>query len=152
MQSTLVDDLRAKRPAIYSRWKEVLSLDPETSPLGDPEILVYMIDLTLDELFRDLGGSDGATGRAHAAAAACACGRNPYTNYFAAGRKAVREALILAQANLAPLLPADRDAAFRDLDEAYGRIERSHVDLFCSVCQHKPGTGFEHTSQHETHR
>jgi hypothetical protein len=156
MQNALIDALEGQRSAIYARWHDLLGLDREATPLGSPEILSYMIDLTLDELFRTLREAGDSARVERVAAAVCSCGRNPYLHYFTSGRQAVCEALVLAQAAIPFLVPAERDVALGELESAYRRIERRHIELFCSVCQFRsemrpaslPGAAGEHPSRH----
>jgi hypothetical protein len=138
MQRALIDNLQSQRSQIYSRWKDLLSLDRAATPLGNPEILVYMIDLTLDELFRMLREAAGHARFGPSPAVTCPCGRNPYLLYFSSGRQAMQEALVLAQSAIPLLVPGERDTSLSELESAYRHIEHRHIELFCSVCQLRP--------------
>ncbi len=140
MTSADVADLAARRDSIRTRWTEVLGLDRASSALASPEILVYMIDHTLDDLFAALARQVGEAIPAPPPAT-CACGRNPYLQYFAAGRQAVLEALVLGQSIVLGLNPAERDLALRELERAYNSIEREHIENFCAICQFNPARG-----------
>jgi hypothetical protein len=127
MQSALIENFEAQRSIIYARWKDLLSLDRKASPLASPEILVYMVDSTIDELLNVFREMKDQPPQEPPAAVACPCGRNPYLPYFASGRQAMREALVLAQAAIPFLDPTERDHALRELEAAYGQIERRHI-------------------------
>lgn len=140
MQELLVTALRARRPAIRSHWESLLRTEPVTTPLGNPDALVHLIEWTMDEIFVALGNPlarsrVGGTRFAQDERAVCPCGRNPLLAYFAAGEQAMREALILAQAAAAPLDPLQRDASLYELDLVFQQISRREIEAFCGVCQ-----------------
>jgi hypothetical protein len=140
MQEPLVSALRARRPAIRSRWEELLRAEPVLTPLGNPDALVHLIEWTLDEIFSAIGNPlarcrAGGTRFTPDDRAFCPCGRNPLLSYFAAGEQATREALVLAQAASAPLDPMQRDASFEELNLVFQHISRREIEAFCGVCQ-----------------
>jgi hypothetical protein len=49
----------------------------------------------------------------------------------------MREALVMAQVEMAALTGADRDGALADLDSGYSQIARREIEAFCAVCQFK---------------
>ena len=93
-----------------------------------------MLDGTLDELFLALQRAH-ARRRPLSAPAVCPCGRNPLLAYFAAGKQALVEALVLVQAEHAGLDPAGRDAAMAELKFCLHKITRREIEAFCAVCQ-----------------
>lgn len=161
MQELLVTALRSRRPAIRSHWEALLRAEPVTTPLGNPDALIHLIEWTLDEIFVALGNPlarsrVGGTRFSHDERAYCPCGRNPLLTYFAAGEQAVREALILAQASSGPLDPLQRDASLYELDLVFQQISRREIEAFCGICQfRRPATSCEaaqpagaHASEH----
>ncbi len=134
MEPDLIANFESQRTDLFARWKDLLALDRTASPLASPEILVYMIDQTIEELLLALRRGRAA-GQRRPEPVACECGRNPYLPYFGAGRQAIREALVLAQAAIPFLGAATRDAALAELDCAYREIERRHIEPFCAICQ-----------------
>ena len=140
MQEALISALRARRPGICAHWEGRLRAEPVNSPLGNPDALVHLIDWTLDEIFSTLSNPlarsrVGGTRLANDERAACPCGRNPLLSYFAAGKQAMHEALILVQAAAAPLDPLQRDASFEELNLLFHQISRHEIEAFCGVCQ-----------------
>ncbi len=143
MRESLVSALRIRRPTVRGQWEALLRAEKVSSPLGNPDALVHLIDWTLDEIFtaltnplschRPAGPHFNAIDRQE-----CACGRNPLLAYFAAGEQALREALILAQSGFSPLDPLERDASFRELNLALHHIARREIEAFCGVCQFRP--------------
>lgn len=136
MQSPLLTELLRRRSAIRSRWDILLRTEPVTSPLAHPDSLVHLIDSTLDEIFSVLISSKRPPARAAVhPVSSCACGRNPLLAYFAAGRQAVREGLVLSQAALAPFDPAQRDSSLCELEDVLDDISGREIEAFCGVCQ-----------------
>jgi hypothetical protein len=142
MHEIVVRALREQRARIRARWEDLLRIQRTTSPLANPDTLVHLLDLTLDELLASIEAAESRR-RAprHHAEIVCPCGRNPLLFYFSAGRQAVREALVLAQAASPGLSPASRDAALAILDAAYGEIARREIEAFCGVCQLRETAG-----------
>jgi hypothetical protein len=133
MQADLISGLEARRTDLCARWEDLLRVERAESPLASPDILVHMFRLTLGELFGSLRA--GTPPEPPAAGPDCPCGRNPLLTYFNAGRQAVREALILAQAARLPESAAARDTALAELEGAYSRIAHREIGSFCAVCQ-----------------
>jgi hypothetical protein len=117
----------------------LLRTEPVNSPLAHPDALVHLIDTTLGEIFATLDGAAWAQNHAHSSAAShsphCPCERNPLLAYFGAGKQAMLEGLILAQAATAPLDPLHRDASLAELAAILGEIATREIDAFCGVCQ-----------------
>ncbi len=140
MKAEVLAALEARRPTIRANWESLLRLEKVTSPLANPDTLVHLIDRTLDELFADLRLWSVRRHPTRAPAPDCPCGRNPHLAYFAAGRQALREGLIMVETEAVPLEPADRDLCVACLDQAYSHIERREIEAFCAVCQLRPAT------------
>ena len=137
MQAIFVSALEAQRVRIRARWEDLLRAERSTSPLANPDTLVHLMDLTLDELFATFAAADGRRRHGRCSEIVCPCGRNPLLVYFSVGRQAMREALVMAQAEMAALTPSDRDGSLADLDAGYGQIARREIAAFCAVCQLK---------------
>lgn len=136
MQSPLLIELLRRRSAIRSRWDTLLRTEPVTSPLANPDSLVHLIDSTIDEIFSFLSSGTGLSpSSAVQPAPACICGRNPLLAYFAAGRQALREGLVLSQAALAPFDPVQRDRSLNELENVIDDVCHREIETFCGVCQ-----------------
>ena len=139
MQASLLRELQSRRFSVRSRWEALLRAEPVTTPLGLPDTLVHLIDITLEQVVAILENPL----RQHPAHVngtipeepICPCGRNPLLAYFIAGEQAMREGLILAQAASAPVDPAERDASLEELNAVIQRISRREIEAFCGVCQ-----------------
>jgi hypothetical protein len=135
MQEDLVRALSARRRDIRVRWEALLRIERVNTPLANPEALVFMLDWTFDEIIAALQRPHHGRRRATSAPAVCPCGRNPLLAYFAAGKQALVEALVLAQAEHASLEPAVRDEALAELKHCVHELTRREIESFCSVCQ-----------------
>lgn len=134
MQSSLIQSLHQRRVEIRARWMELLFVEPVNSPLANPHTMIFMLDRTLDEVLAALRRGQSPQ---RVALPECPCGHNPYLAYFRAGTQALHEALVLLQAGDPNWEPAERDAAFAELDSVIRRIARREIEFFASLCQHR---------------
>ena len=140
MQETLVGALRSRAPHIRERWTALLHVEPVATPLANPDALVHLIDWTLNEIFQSMTNQSSRrrfNRRVATAPGRECCGRNPLLAYFSAGGQAMREALILVQADNPCLDPVERDASLEELNLVLDVIARREIDAFCGVCQHR---------------
>jgi hypothetical protein len=134
MKLSLKKDLFNHRAEIRGRWMELLLVEPVNSPLAEPRAMIFMLDETLERVF--IAIRRGEVPRA-VTKPGCSCGLNPFLAYFRAGIQALHETLILIQARDPSLKPADRDAAFAELDSIIRRIASTEIATFASLCQHR---------------
>lgn len=125
----------ARRPDLRQNWERLLRIEKTISPLAHPDALVHLLDTTLDEVFRDLAQRSPRRHASRAQAPHCPCGRNPLLAYYAAGRQALREALVSAQAANPGLSGHARDEDLQILNEVFDHIARREIEAFCAVCQ-----------------
>jgi hypothetical protein len=135
MQPLTAHALDSRRSEIKERWAALLRGEPVNTPLANPDTLVYLIDDTLDAVFVAI--RDPANRRKRNRPPVCACGRNPFIAYFIAGKQALFEALVLAQAQLPALNPAERDHDADVLNEVIRTVIGEEIDSFGEVCQHR---------------
>ena len=127
----------AQRPLIRANWEALLRLERPSSPLANPDLLVHLLDQSLDEIFRDFQlWSPRAHPRSYVPL--CPCGMNPWLAYLRAGRQALRQALIEAQSALAGQTQEARTEALAALEQVLDHIARREIEAFCSVCQSRP--------------
>ncbi len=146
MQEGLVETLRTRRSQIRERWSDLLRADRANTPLANPDMLVHMLDWTLDEIFRGLArlASRRRSGRhvtEYLHKPECPCGRNPLLVYFAVGEQALQEALILVQAEAPALSPLERDISLEELNLVLQHISGREIEAFCGVCQFRTREG-----------
>lgn len=140
VQENLVHNLRGRRLRIRARWEALLKTERIATPLGRPEFLVYLIDETLDEIFRALHDTGAAPQSLETSApphrARCECGRNPFLAYFLAGEQAVLDELIHAQSEAVQTDRAVNITAVAELSTLVRHLARREVETFCSLCTH----------------
>lgn len=135
MQPKFQRSLQACRAEIRHTWEGLLRIERVNTPLANPDTLVHMLDSSLDEIFQAMSLWSARRHPSHHEPPPCPCGRNPFLAYFAAGRQAMREALIIAQFESPELSAADRDESLACLDQVFDRIARREIGLFCTICQ-----------------
>ncbi|MEO6995714.1 MAG: hypothetical protein ABI273_19065 [Lacunisphaera sp.] len=135
METAVIRALEVQRPAIRLQWESLLRLEPVSSPLAQPDLLVRLLDQTLDEIFVLLRAWSSRRHPTRTPAPGCPCGRNPLLAYYTAGQQALREALVMIQAGTPALMVADRDDAFICLDQVFQHIARREIEAFCALCQ-----------------
>jgi hypothetical protein len=130
MQSATICVLAERRPALRRRWEAALRAGRVSSPLANPDTLVFMMDWTLDRVFEALKSGDVAVRNGGDRPVRCPCGLNPLLAYFE-----VLEAVLLAE------LPAGTDGAEparAELRGAVARVAEREIAAFCAVCQRRP--------------
>src|ERR1035437_9374759 len=105
MHETFVQSLRGVRTQICARWEAFLRIERVSTPLANPDTLVYLFDHTLDEVFAALNESPAAGSAVRPVAASEG---NPLNAYFRACEQALFEALIQIQAKVSALDPKER--------------------------------------------
>lgn len=135
METNVIRALEIQRPAIRAHWESLLRLERVNSPLAQPDLLVRLLDRTLDDLFATLSGWSMRRHPPHVPAPTCACGRNPLLAYYAAGHQALREALVIFQADILILTGTERDEELACLDQVFRHVTRREIEAFCALCQ-----------------
>ena len=138
METAILQALAAQRPGIRTAWETLLRLERPSSPLANPDTLVHLLDRSLDEIFKDLAlWSPRAHPRSYVPH--CPCGLNPWLAYLGAGRQALREALVGAQAAMPGPGHTARDEALTCLEQVLDHMARREIESFCALCQSRPG-------------
>lgn len=142
MHDTLLRTLQGLRPTILERWEALLRAEPVTSPLANPDSLVYLMGWTLDRFFSALRGplarrrlSERGSNNKPAyieESQLCACKMNPLLAYFATAEQA------LIQTALPTLQPHERESALSAVRLAMQAVAKREIDTFCAVCQRRP--------------
>ncbi len=139
MDTELIEALEKQRTCIRANWENLLRIERISSPLANPDTLVHLLDTSLNEVLAALRAGPPRRLHTRLDEPLCPCGRNPLLAYFSAGRQALREALVLAQALRPQLTSAQRDESLAALEMVYGQISRREIQAFCSICQYRVG-------------
>jgi hypothetical protein len=141
MPCELFAQLRARKSAIEHHWRQLLAIEPVSSPLANPEALQYLIPETFDRIMNkadQLTGKPITAEKARAELPKCDCGNNPYRAFFIAGEQAVLEAAVMLQAEMNPKVRNVSAATVLLL--AVHRIARTEIDTFCAACVRRGST------------
>jgi hypothetical protein len=143
MNDTLQRTLQGMRPTILERWEVLLRAEPVSSPLANPDSLVYLMGWTLDRFFSALRGplsrrriSDRGSNKVDVKEVRelCACKMNPLLTYFATAEQA------LIHTALPILQPRERESALSAVRLAMQIVAKREIDTFCAVCQRRHAT------------
>jgi len=142
MHDTILRTLQALRPTILERWETLLRAEPVTSPLANPDSLVYLMNWSLDRFFHELRGSLSRrrmTDRGNSKPPceekigdSCACRMNPLLAYF------ITAELAIVQTALPSLQPREREIVLSSIRLALQVVAKREIDTFCAVCQRRP--------------
>jgi hypothetical protein len=128
MDERSLSALQAYRPTLHRQWEARLRAAPVTSPLANPDALVYLMEWTLDQLFRELAAPHA---RRQTPRPPCPCGLNPLIAYFATARLSLHEALKVC-AGAEPLNARD----IEEMEQALETVARREIANFCALCLH----------------
>jgi hypothetical protein len=135
MHAGTIEALRSKSESIRENWERQLRGEKVSTPLADPNTLVYYIPDALDRVFEHLEESRRVDKPAVVLARPpCSCGHNPFLAFYVAGEQVMMEALVLLQAELGRGPRAARDAAV--LQAVFRRLAVNEIEGFCGVCTH----------------
>ena len=148
MNDNLQRTLQGLRPTILERWETLLRAEPVSSPLANPDSLVYLMGWTLDRFFTAMRGplsrrriTDRGSNKTEISDVRelCVCKMNPLIAYFATAE------LALVQTALPILQPRERESALSAVRLAMQVVAKREIDTFCAVChrRHAPSTSVE---------
>ena len=127
-----IQRLEALRPSLKREWENLLRAEPTLSPLGNPDVLVYLMDETFSQLVAGLRLRPLKHWSQHTAALRvplqrhCACGLNPLLNYYATGEIALH--LVVAR---------DMHEHLEEILTCYHLAAQREIDTLCAVCQQR---------------
>ena len=132
MYEKIIKALQVRRAQIRARWEALLRIEKVTTPLANPDTLVFALDQSLDETFATLGQPlplKPAVGSARSD------GPSPWRAYFRAGEQALLESLVLLQAEMDSLDPATRDTSFGSLKQVINNLTQREIQAWGAICQ-----------------
>jgi len=95
MEVSLITPLSECRSRLAAAWTRAVLAAPRDNPLAVPETLVHLVEPALDQLVQRLflGGATPPEGRVIRGRDTwppqCACGRNPYLQFYVRGEEAM---------------------------------------------------------------
>jgi hypothetical protein len=132
MYERIIKGLQQRRAQIRARWEALLRIEKVTTPLANPDTLVFALDQSLDEIFTALGQPlphkpDVGSVRSD--------GPSPWRAYFRAGEQALLESLVLLQAGIDSLDPATRDTTFGSLKQVINNLTQREIEAWGAISQ-----------------
>jgi len=127
-----IQRLEALRPALKREWEGLLRSEPAPSPLGNPDVLVYLMNETITRVIAGLRDRPLEHWTHHARALRtplhrhCQCGFNPLLKYYATGEIALH--VVVAQG-----IPEYQE----EILTCYHMLAQKEIDTLCAVCQHR---------------
>jgi hypothetical protein len=128
------------RPMIKTCWEVLLRAEPATSPLGNPDTLVFMMDRTLDAFFTAIRSQAPRRWLARypllcrPLTDTCPCAGNPLLQYFISGE----QALLAITGQALTEAAAGREEEERMLSEvqlAFHYLAQHELQTFCELCR-----------------
>src|SRR5664280_698060 len=128
------------RPMIKTCWEVLLRAEPATSPLGNPDTLVFMMDRTLDTFFISILSPSPRRWLARhpllcrSLNDTCPCERNPLLRYFVSGEQAL---LAIAGQALTDAAsgPEEEDRILSELQLTFHYLAQHELQTFCDLCR-----------------
>ncbi|MDE3084522.1 MAG: hypothetical protein KGJ37_04785 [Verrucomicrobiota bacterium] len=136
MASSLVLLLRKRRLRLKAEWKRRLREEPATTALANPDILVYLMDETLNQLETLLSTRAQAhwvdVHHSHLTQVRtlCSCGLNPLLTYFHTGGAALKAELLESQE-----MPELSEREKEILNQAWYFMAQREVESLCGPCR-----------------
>ncbi len=138
MLGTVIRAMKAQRTFWCVRWEELLRAHPYRSPLANPDILVFKIPETCDEVFEQLQMFPVLLPvRKHRQGIefACSCGLTPMLDYYQLGKEAMREAILRALRTVPDLSMAQSRDSRGAMEQVMDKLQAREIALLCSMCQ-----------------
>ena len=144
MKKAYLEALAGHRAEIKRKWEVLLRAAPATTPLGNPDTLVYLMDESIHQLltlFHSRSAHQWLSRHPPATrliGTSCHCRLNPLINYFIAGQAALA---FVAQTIPRTQHQLDEVAASACIDElllTFRFLAHREIHAFCEVCQYSP--------------
>lgn len=151
MKKAYLEALESHRAEIKRKWELLLRAAPATTPLGNPDTLVYLMDESLVQLFSLFRSRSAHSWLSRHPPATrligmnCHCRLNPLINYFIAGQAAVAFAAQSVPRSKHNLDDVTATACVDELLVTFRMLAHREIHAFCEVCQHSPANA--HTAE-----
>jgi hypothetical protein len=145
MKQGYLEALDGHRADIRRTWEILLRAAPATTPLGNPDTLVFLMDESLQQLFslfRSKSAHQWLSRHPPAArivGLSCHCRLNPLINYFIAGHAAMAFAAQTVPRSQHHLDDLAATACVDELLLTFRFLAHREIHAFCEVCQYLPG-------------
>ncbi len=144
VKKAYLEALESHRAEIKRKWEVLLRAAPPTTPLGNPDALVYLMDESLAQLFSLFRSRSARTWLSHHPPATrlldtnSHCRLNPLINYFIAGQAALAFAAQSVPRSRHHLDDVAATACVDELLVTFRLLAHREIHAFCEVCQFSP--------------
>ena len=144
MKQGYLEALDGHRAEIKRKWEMLLRAAPTTTPLGNPDTLVFLMDESLQQLFslfRSRSSHEWLSRHPPATRTTgpnCHCRLNPLINYFIAGEAALAFAAQTVPRSQHHLDDLAATACIDELLLTFRFLAHREIHAFCEVCQYSP--------------
>ena len=133
MHKEIIEALQQRRAQIRARWEALLRIEKVTTPLANPDTLVFALDQSLDEIFSTL---DQSLPHLPGTSSIPSDSPSPWRAYFQAGEQALLESLVLLQAEMKSLDPVARDTSFGNLKQVINNLTQREIEPWDAIHRH----------------
>ena len=125
---------------IKTCWEVLLRAEPPSSPLGNPDTLVFMMDRTLDTFFTAALSPHPRRWLArhpllcNSLSETCPCQKNPLRHYFVSGEQAILAIAGQALPELEPK-PEEEEQILSELQLTFHSLAQYELQTFCDLCR-----------------
>jgi len=140
MRQQFLQALGELRPMIKTCWEVLLRAEPPTSPLGNPDTLVFMMDRTLDTFFASFQSETPRRWLAHhpllcrSLSEGCPSRRNPLLHYYVSGEEALLAIAGQALTDLAAE-PDEEEQLLAAVQLCFHYLAQYELQTFCDLCR-----------------
>jgi hypothetical protein len=140
MRPQFLQALGELRPMIKTCWEVLLRAEPATSPLGNPDTLVFMMDRTLDTFFTSTHSPAPRRWLARhpllcrSLNDTCPCQRNPLLHYFVSGEQALLAIAGQALTEVAAA-PEEEERILSEVQLNFHYLAQHELQIFCDLCR-----------------
>jgi len=144
VKKAYLEALDGHRAEIKRKWEILLRAAPATTPLGNPDTLVYLMDESIKQLFslfRSKATHQWLSRHPPAAriiGTSCHCRLNPLINYFIAGQAALAFVAQTVPRSKHHLDDVDATVCVDELLLTFRFLAHREIQAFCEVCQYSP--------------
>lgn len=144
MKKAYLEALDGQRAEIKRKWDTLLRAAPTTTPLGNPDTLVFLMDESIRQLFALFHSRSTHPWLSRHPPAVrllgvdCHCRLNPLINYFIAGQAALAFVAQGIPRSKHHLEDVEATACVDELLLTFRFLASREIHAFCEVCQYSP--------------